>query len=232
MRLLSNRVKYPNESHAVFLLHELFVNLAYAFDVTSPALRIIDCGANIGMSILFFKLWAPDASIVAIEPDAAAFRYLQDLVRLNRLRNVELVNAAIARESGFAALYTTPGDAAGITSSLQSAWGGTDQTTVRTIPLSHLIAGPVDFLKLDIEGAEYDAIDELESTERLGSIGAMAIECHAVAGDVGPRLRLVKQLEGAGFRVSIISQDTRVAVLHASRVDETHALTPASLERR
>ncbi|MGH9410587.1 MAG: FkbM family methyltransferase [Vicinamibacterales bacterium] len=219
MRLLGNRVQYPNQSHAVFLLHELFVNLAYGFDVTSAAPRIVDCGANIGMSILFFKLWAPDATIVAIEPDVAAFRYLQDLVTLNGLRNVELINAAIARQRGFAAFYTTSGDAASIASSLQSGWGGAGQTTVRTLPLSDLIDAPIDFLKLDIEGSEYEAIDDMESSGRLSSIHAMAVECHDLTADDGPRLRLLKQLEHAGFGVSTISQDGRVTVLRAARAN-------------
>lgn len=222
--LLGYRLPFPNQTHAFFLLHELFVNLAYAFDVDSATPRIVDCGANIGMSILFFKLWAPGSSIIAVEPDTAAFQYLQTLVTVNRLQGVQLVNAAIARDRGFAALYTMPGEAAGITSSLHSAWGGTEHTTVATIPLSDLITGAVDFLKLDVEGVEYDAIDDLESTNRLGAIREIALECHDLNGS-DPRMRLVGQLERAGLHVSTISQDSRATVLHASRDGESRDQT-------
>jgi FkbM family methyltransferase len=221
MRLLGYRVPYPNQSDAVFLLHELFVNLSYAFDARSPAPRIVDCGANIGLSVLFFKVWSPNASILAIEPDAGAFRYLQDFIALNALQHVELMNAAIARERGTANFYSAPDADAGVQASLHADLGGASAARVTTIPLSDVIQGPVDFLKLDIEGAEYDAIDDLEVHDRLKWIRELVVECHDRHRDSAPRLRLVEQLERAGLHVSAVHQEGHIAVLHAARVSDS-----------
>ena len=221
MSLLGYRVPYPNQSHAFFLLHELFVNLSYAFDPPSPAPRIVDCGANIGMSVVFFKAWSPDASIVAIEPDATAFDYLRELVRLNELKNVELMNAAIARQRGTAAFYSASGDPAGVRASLHADWGGSTSTTVKTIALSDVIDHAVDFLKLDVEGAEYEAIDDLDGRNRLKWIRELVVECHELHGDSAPRQRLVDQLERAGLHMSVVYQEERIAVLHATRISDS-----------
>lgn len=220
MRLLGRRVPYPNQSAAIFLLHELFVNLSYAFDARSPAPRIVDCGANIGMSVLFFKAWSPEASVLAIEPDAEAFRYLQHLIALNSLRGVELMNVAIARERGIADFYSGP-QGAGIQASLHPDWGGASAARVATIPLSDVIQGPIDLLKLDIEGAEYDAIEDLERHDRLRWIRELIVECHDRHADAAPRRRLIEQLGNAGLRTSVVHQEGQIAVLHAARVSDS-----------
>ena len=49
------------------------VNGLYAFVARDARPWIIDCGANVGMSVLFFKALYPAASVIAIEPDRAAF---------------------------------------------------------------------------------------------------------------------------------------------------------------
>src|SRR5262245_45483539 len=59
------RIDYLNQSHALFLLHEIFVNAEYEFSSANVCPRIVDCGANIGMSVLFFKALYPDAEILA-----------------------------------------------------------------------------------------------------------------------------------------------------------------------
>ena len=39
--------------------------------------KFIDCGANIGISILFFKKQYPDCTIMAFEPNPHAFPLLE-----------------------------------------------------------------------------------------------------------------------------------------------------------
>jgi FkbM family methyltransferase len=218
MRLLGFRVPYPNQSHAFALLHEVFVNAPYTFR-RRPRPRIIDCGANIGCSLIFFKACAPDASIVAIEAASATFECLQDVVAVNGLRDVELIHAAVGGRDGTVTLYTAPHDVGGITASVDAAWGGAVAEEVRGIRLSSLIDAPVDFVKLDVEGAEYDVVSDLDATGRLALVREMTIECHNLAGRPGARAALVAQLERAGMRVAMTGLDrpSTTAIVHAER---------------
>src|SRR5512139_2849374 len=100
MRLLGYQVTYPNHSAALFLVHEVFVNGAYAFEPPTCRPRIVDCGANIGMSVIFFKSLYPDAEVLAFEPDPRTFARLKENVEANRLAAIRLVNAAVAATPG------------------------------------------------------------------------------------------------------------------------------------
>jgi predicted O-methyltransferase YrrM len=43
--------------------------------ITKPL--ILDCGANVGVSVLYFKRLYPDAEIIAFEPDEDVFAILK-----------------------------------------------------------------------------------------------------------------------------------------------------------
>ncbi|MDE3171799.1 MAG: FkbM family methyltransferase, partial [Gemmatimonadota bacterium] len=203
LRLLGRRIAYPNRSHALFLVHELFVECAYAFDAPSPAPRVIDAGANIGLAVLFFKALYPEARITAYEPDAGTFAILERNVVGNGLAGVELVNAAVGERAGTATFYTAAGGpAGGIGASLDPAWGGVEGRAVRVVRLSEGLDGPVDLLKLDVEGAEYGVVRELVASGRLALVREAVIECHGVASEAGGVPALVRELAEAGLAVA------------------------------
>src|ERR1700693_4874079 len=57
----------------VCLFEEIFIRQDYIFVSRRPDPLIIDCGSNIGMSILYFKRRYPKARIIGFEPDPATF---------------------------------------------------------------------------------------------------------------------------------------------------------------
>ena len=61
-----------------FQREEIFRREQYRFETDAPAPFIVDCGANIGMATLYFKSLYPDATVLAFEPDPAAFACLQE----------------------------------------------------------------------------------------------------------------------------------------------------------
>lgn len=67
---------------------------------------ILDCGSNIGMSILYFKHVYPKARIIGFEPDPAIFPYLQENMTRNGLKDVQLVQAALASQEGTLTFYS------------------------------------------------------------------------------------------------------------------------------
>lgn len=121
---------------------------------------IVDCGANIGFSVAYFKMVRPDAKIIAYEPDRDCFRVLQALVKDNDWVNVEIHNAAVSDKKGSVDFYSSKLDRLG--GSITKRKQGKDSTLttyrVDAASLSDLDLERIDLLKIDIEGAEHALI--------------------------------------------------------------------------
>lgn len=142
---------------------------------------IIDGGANIGASALYFADCWPGAHVIAIEPDAANFELLRD--NTNGLANVICVPAALAARSG-EMLLVDPGI---------GHWGfralPANQVNADTVPRQRVAAlGMDDMLrqlpdryapficKLDIEGGERDLF--AEAVDWIDRFPLLVIELH------------------------------------------------------
>jgi FkbM family methyltransferase len=189
------------------LFDEIFVVGVYSFRAATPAPTIIDCGSNIGMSILFFKRLYPGARIVGFEPDRDTFAKLAENARLNTLADVELHNRAVSDREGTITIYTNAdADGSLVTSIMEERVSGKSQT-VETVRLSTFITGEVDLLKLDIEGAENLVLPELAASGKLRRIREMFIEYHHhhLAADDDGFAMILGILEEHGFGYQIYS---------------------------
>lgn len=161
---------------------------------------ILDCGANIGFSSLSYKRQFPKARIVAFEPDPEIIPILRHNLERNSAGDVEAVDAAIWVENGISQWYCEGIDG----SHLSTETGGTAKTTtVRTVDLSDYLNEPIDLIKMDIEGAEYDVINHVG--EKLKNVKAMSIECHLDQKKIVPFGEMLEVLSNAGFQVSVNS---------------------------
>src|SRR5205085_2620863 len=132
---------------------DLFVKQALRFEFSGSVPRIIDCGANIGLSSLYFKRLYPAARITAYEADPEIHGILSENLRRNGAADVESVNAAVWTQNGMINFLCEGADS-GTLSELAGALNGTDRS-VPSIRLRDVLAGEtVDLLKIDIEGAE------------------------------------------------------------------------------
>jgi tRNA1(Val) A37 N6-methylase TrmN6 len=61
---------------------EIFEKGIYTFNSTNPNPVIIDCGANMGLSLLFFSINYPNAKIYAFEPDVSVLEYLERNIKM------------------------------------------------------------------------------------------------------------------------------------------------------
>jgi FkbM family methyltransferase len=174
-------ISYINEEEFEALWDEIFKIKQYIFSCRTDAPFIIDCGAHIGMSILYFKQRYPHAQIIAFEPNPQTFQILAQNVQQNHLQGVQLIEAAVAASNGNIPFYVrqdstiTWGD-----TSLKGAITGSEQQwrtiSVPASRLSSYITRPVDYLKLDIEGMEEIVLREIE--EKLPLITEIRIEFH------------------------------------------------------
>lgn len=194
------QLRVTDGANAYMQYKDELVRRSYAFASTSREPVVIDGGANIGMFSLATLRDHPGARITAFEPDPAVFAMLRENLEANGARSVTLVNAALGAEDGEMG-FTPDGQAGGMLTA-----GGAGMR-VRVERLSRHLDRDVDFLKLNIEGAELDVLRELRESGTLGRVQAMVIEYHGWPGGeqrLGPLLSL---LDGAGFRFLIHDQD-------------------------
>ena len=76
-KLPNFRVSYFGDFQLKVLNWEIFRKGAYLFHTDKKQPLILDCGSNIGMSILFFKMLYPGARIIGFEPDPDTFEILR-----------------------------------------------------------------------------------------------------------------------------------------------------------
>jgi len=137
---------------------------------------IVDLGSHIGTSIAFFRARYPEARIYGFEPDPATFAKLE--ANTAGLAGVTVRQLAVAGAVGESVLYASPYSLA---SSLVASDSDRRAVAVRTVTLERLVddlaVRRIDLLKLDVEGAEHDA---------LAGAGLDAVR--AIVGELHPRL--------------------------------------------
>ncbi len=198
--LLGFQVTRFSGSTFLLLYREIFARQSYLFTARSARPLILDCGANIGMSVLYFKWLYPDAEIRAFEPEPRTFAALQENVARNRLADVAVHNIALWDTDGRLDLFV-PGDQGGsLVASANPARRGGTAVSVPCARLSSFIEREVDFLKIDVEGAELRILTDLAQSGKLRLIRQMVIEYHHnIPSEPAALSRLLHLLEDAGF---------------------------------
>lgn len=156
----------------------VFLSREYHFKPETLRPRIVDCGSNIGLSVLFFKREFPDSQILAFEPDPVTFSLLRRNVERNGLQGIELRNLALSGSPGTRDLHCDSRRPGRTAMSLLAQCGLEERVAVPCVALSHFIHGDVDLLKLDIEGAELEVIEDLVLSGKIARIRQMVVEYH------------------------------------------------------
>jgi FkbM family methyltransferase len=190
-----------------YLCKDIFENRIYHFDALRPDPLILDCGSNIGMSLLYYKQEYPSARVIAFEPEPVIFRYLQENIGTNQLADVRLVQAAVAGREGNLAFHSDGKYASYLvqdrSTPLPPGW---TECRVPCVRLRSYLNEPVDFLKLNIEGAEWEAI--ADSEECLRQVREMVIEYHHLPGLPRTLHKILEMLNRQGFEYLINDFDS------------------------
>ncbi len=157
---------------------EIFMRMAYALPLERPLRVIVDAGANIGLTSLYYANQYPDARILALEPASANFSQLCKNVTAypqitpiraalwDRLDQIAIVNP-LARHGTF------------------QIWGGNDPEAVvlehtPTMTVVDLLSTNgltmIDLLKIDIEGAEVEVF--AAPSAWINMVSVIVIELH------------------------------------------------------
>ncbi len=175
---------------------QIFGQQLYGFESASDSPVIYDCGAHIGLATLFFKQKYPKSRVLAFEADPTIFAALRFNLESFGLSDVDARQCAVWVHSDGVAFESSSDDSGRVTSVLPTASSGS--TRVPSVRLRELLSqAPVDLLKLDIEGAEFDVI--ADCADVLPAARCLLIEAHALAQP--QRLgSLLATLERAEFR--------------------------------
>jgi FkbM family methyltransferase len=210
-RKMGFQVDHFDRETTRYLYREIFARQYYHFVAQTASPVILDCGANVGMASIYFKWLYPNSKIRAFEPDPTTFRLLQQNLKANRL-DVETFNCALWDEDGELDFHVDASHPGSLLMSADPSRSKAEAIKVPSRKLSEFIDGPVDFMKLDVEGAEHHVLKDLIRTGKVKQIRQMAIEYHHRIGQQKSCMaQFLQGLEEADFEYQI----------HASRFPVT-----------
>ncbi|MBA4056612.1 MAG: FkbM family methyltransferase [Marivirga sp.] len=192
---LNHQLKYADSASLLFTYKEIFKESIYKFTPTSRRPFIIDAGANIGLSVLYFKQLIPDAKILAFEPDGKIFSVLGDNVKEFGLNDVTLVNKGLWNDDQNLRFHSEGADAGRISDASDAV------NVIAVTRLSTYLTETVDLLKIDIEGAETVVLQECK--DYLHHVRNIFVEYHSFVGQEQSLPELLSILKQSGFRVNI-----------------------------
>jgi FkbM family methyltransferase len=220
-------LRFPDRHSLWVVVQEILVNEEYFFATDTDSPRILDCGAHFGMASFYFKTLYPKARITAFEPVPALHALARENMAANGFADVEVLPCALTPEGGPVTFHVSPEDsmAGSITTRRESLGDTTERIEVESRRLSEFLTEPVDYLKVDIEGAELEVFEEAEP--QLGNVAHIFCEYHHGAGLDPSRLaRLLDLFERTGFDVHVSKSDS--SEKHARRRPMEHVGAPYS----
>ena len=182
------------------LLHtykDIFENEIYKFAASSDRPLIIDCGSNIGISVLYYKMLYPHSTVIAYEPDKKNFQLLSKNIADNNLQQVSLHEAAVWVENGEIKFASNAAEGSSITMTNE----GSNVVVVAAVRLADVLNKyeKIDFLKLDIEGAEDKVVADCGSL--LSRIENLFLEYHGTIQETEKLTIILRTLNDCGFNV-------------------------------
>ena len=194
--LLGKEIKVPDAASFLFMKKEIFDQEIYRFNSATETPYVVDCGANIGLSIIYFKTLFPEANIIGFEPDSKIFDILTHNLQVAGWRDVVLHKYAVWSNKTTLRFSAEGADGGRIEAEDTSA-----KERVEAIRLKEYINQPIDFLKIDIEGAETEIIEDCK--DQLHFVRNMFIEYHSFVNRPQTLDRILSIIKESGFRFYI-----------------------------
>jgi FkbM family methyltransferase len=196
IRFLGYRLQVADCMSFIFQFKEIFAEESYKFKTQQNPPIIYDCGANIGLSCIYFKKLYPQARIKAFEADGNIAQILTENLANNHIKDVEIIAQAVWKDTQGIEISLEGADGA-------SLYGKGQKTKLPSIRLRDYLAREttVAMLKMDIEGAEAEVLSDCAS--ELHKVENIFIEYHAYLGQTQTLGQILTLLTDSGFRYFI-----------------------------
>lgn len=197
-KIFGLNLAYSHGPSLVHSLEEIFGGDIYLFNNDNETPYIIDCGANIGISVLYFQKKYPKAKILAFEPDEFIYNILEENIKTFNHSTTEIRKEAVWVKDEILEFYSE-GALAG---SIVTDFGKNNNIIqIKAIDLKKYLNQPVDFLKIDIEGAENTLIFDIK--DHLYQVKNLFLEYHGIIGEEQNLGEILNLLKSKGFQYYI-----------------------------
>ena len=173
------RLRIPSSDVGTYC--QIYHEEEYSFFVKDQPVTIVDAGANIGISSIYFANRYPHSRVIAIEPESGNFSLLKENVA--PYPNIIAVHAALWNRVGEIELVDTGHGYVGyMTDTKENLMKMHKKAcdTVRAITVDSMIQEfkieRIDIFKVDIEGAEKEVFFEKQSW--IDKVDTIIIELH------------------------------------------------------
>lgn len=211
-------VVFPNFSlkFTVNPLSPLSTNrLFWVYRKPQPGDVVVDAGAHFGaFTLVSSRLVGPTGKVIAFEPDPALFRMLQKHIELNQIVNVIAINSGLWDGEGHLPFYRSETTSLAHTflpnSQLRPPMGEIPVCSLDTA-LSQLGISRVDFVKMNIEGAEILALGGAKHLLRGQPKPHWAVSSdHLVDGQL-TRHRVEDIFHSFGYSVKTVKEESTLS---------------------
>ncbi len=180
--LVRNGVKYMLDLHHV-VDHYFYFGLdnniykSITEDIRKAKV-IIDIGANIGITSLYFASLNPKAKIFAFEPHPETFKRARENFGLNNFKNIQLINLGLGNRKASMRLYEVEASNPGMNRIMNDEQLNIPYCTIEIEMLDDVLTQyniqKVDFIKMDVEGFEHNVL--MGAVKTLHSHPVLVIE--------------------------------------------------------
>ena len=176
------QIEYQYAESFWIIINEILINEEYYFETQNDRPVIIDCGANIGLAIYYFKHKCPSCRVVAFEPLAQEFAILRKNVLRNSWDGIQLHNVALGDVETEQEMIIPLNDSLGASLTNRPTEGSTSVPVITekasVVRLERFISDymHIDYLKMDIEGLEVRVLRSIR--EKLNKVDYVFCEYH------------------------------------------------------
>jgi FkbM family methyltransferase len=176
-----------------------------------PGDIVFDCGANVGISCYHFsKMVGPAGRVICFEPDQISLGYLRGNIARHGLENVTVVEAAVGGADGSAQFYSEGTVSSGMARVLaRKPAGDVIEVPVLSLRTAFDRFGVPNLCKIDIEGAEIEALDSAADFLSTLKINFVVDTDHWVDGDTSAK-RVEAIFRRAGYEAETVGDDVTV----------------------
>lgn len=195
IKLILANIYFTDLKALLYEIYYIFKNEIYYFKTEESKPFIIDGGAHIGISVIYFKKLYPKSEIIAFEPDEHIFSLLNKNLKVNNLNDVVVVKSGLFERDDLLKFNSDNSDGGKIDNN--------GDNVIKVERLSRYINKTVDFLKLNIEGSELFVFRDLYDSGKLTFVKELVFEWHSFRGHKQALSEILKILENCNFQYYI-----------------------------
>lgn len=238
--------RMPGINLKVVIRPHMYFSDAYAGKIFEPgtirfmkknikkSMVALDIGANVGyFTLLLSRLVGPQGKVIAFEPGQYAYELLKKNININGFTNIVTFQLAVSDVPGEVILFEGP-EGFDVYNSLRDikhpAATGVhfSKRKVRAVTIDDILAeirlGHVDFVKIDVEGAELNVIRGMRKTLEKGGHMILLFECADTITFGYSCQDLVKEVKQFGFRCWKLDDRGRAIEMDSDRALSSHMI--------